>query len=64
MKRSLWKPDLEDLLTYPECGPEGKQHLLLQGVSEERAEELKRSMVLFPASKENLISLENSENAS
>jgi hypothetical protein len=63
MKGSFWKPDLEDLLTYPEWSPKGKQHLLLQGVSEERAEELRRSMVLFPASKENVISFENSENA-
>ena len=61
MKGSLWKPNVEDLLTYPERTPQGKQRLLLQGVSEERAEELRRSMVLFPASQENVTSHENSK---
>ena len=63
MRRTLWKPDLADLLKYPAWSPKGRQHLLLQGVSEERAEKLRRSMVLFPASEENVVLLGNSENA-
>jgi hypothetical protein len=57
-----WKPDLEDLLTYPEWYRQGERRLLLQGVSEERAEELSRSIILFPCSEENVISHENSRN--
>jgi hypothetical protein len=57
-----WKPDLEDLLTYPEWYRQGERRLLLQGVSEERAEELRQSIILFPCSEENVISHENSRN--
>lgn len=63
MKKSPWKPDLEDLLAYPDWSPKGKRRLLLQGVSAERAEELRQSMVLFPGSKENVITYENSKDS-
>jgi hypothetical protein len=49
-KQGLWKPDLEDIiLNGEECVGRGL-HLLMQGVSAERKEELRERMVIFPTS--------------
>jgi len=50
-KSGFWKPDLEDVIEDAEWSVGGGLRLLLQGVTEERKEELRRGMILFPASK-------------
>ncbi|KAE8440787.1 hypothetical protein EG329_006565 [Mollisiaceae sp. DMI_Dod_QoI] len=49
-KRGFWKPDLEDVILDAHEYLGGKIGLLVQGVSDERKEELRRGMIIFPAS--------------
>jgi hypothetical protein len=50
-KCGFWKPDLEEVIEDAEWSVGKGVRLLLQGVTEERKEELRQGMILFPASK-------------